>query len=301
VESLQIWDYQRKSKINSTELATYPNIKPTSNLVRFSADGSLVVATEPMKLHVLEAATLKSIRLIEPQLGPEFRITTMETSPTGHIAVIGANDFSNAVLFVYNLDTGRLLFQWKSPHSIGSISWKPDGTQFAVAAPFLCTRYRETVHIFSTNPWLHLQTLTARNPASLTLSEDRLYVVESSFCKGSMFDRHLGLEAFDARNWERRKTIFLPQTDIHDSVWFENGRLLANTGNVKTKHDWLDATTWGDETDAWFTVWEGDAGSIAYSSPPLAVPAHGDISLRLSRTGRMVLFNPQSPQVFRIP
>ena len=302
VESLQVWDYQQKSKISSTQLATYPNIKPTPNLVRFTADGSLLVATEPTKLHVLEAATLKSIRLIEPQLGPEFRITAVETSPTGHTAIIGSSQLGSGVLFVYDLDTGRLLFQWKLPHSVSSISWKPDGTQFAVAAPFLCTRYRDTVHVFSTNPWLHLRTLTARNPVSLTLSEDRLYLVESSFCKGSAFDRHLGLEGFDTRSWDRRKTIFLPHTDIHDSVSFENGRVLANTGKVKTEHDWLDATTWGTNTDARFTVWKGDAGTITYSSPPLPASAHGrDVRLRLSRTGKMVLFNPQSPQVFQIP
>src|SRR6202035_554285 len=144
----------------------------------------------------------------------------------------------------------------------------------------------DTVHVFNTNPWLHLKTLTARNPASLTLSEDRLYLVESSFCKGSAFDRHLGLEAFDARDWNPRKTIFLPGTDIHDSVSFENSRILANTGNVKTRHDWLDGTTWGTDTDTRFTIWKGDADSITYSSPPLAVPvpAHGrDIGLRLSR------------------
>jgi WD40 repeat protein len=303
VEFLQVWDYQRKSKISSTQLATYPNIKPTPNLVRFTADGSLLVASDPTRLHVLDAATLKSVRLIEPQLAPESRITAAETSPTGHIVVIGTGgEPGNGILFVYDLDSGSQLFHWKSPQPVRSISWKPDGKQIAVAAPFLCTRYRDTVHVFNTNPWLHLKTLTARNPASLTLSQDRLYLVESSGCKGSAFDRHLGLEAFDARSWEQRKTIFLQHIDIHDSVSFENGRVLANTGKVKTRHDWLDGTTWGTNMDTQLTVWDGGATSITYASPRLAAGAHGrDVELRLSRTGNMVLFNPQSPQVFQIP
>jgi hypothetical protein len=134
------------------------------------------------------------------------------------------------VLFAYDLDTGRLPFQWKSPHWVSSISWKQDGTLFAVATPFLCTRFRDTVHVFRTNPWLHLQMLTARNPVFLAFSGDHLCLIESSFCKGSAFDRHLGLEAFAIRGWERRSKLYLPHEDIHGSVSFANGRLLANTG-----------------------------------------------------------------------
>jgi len=64
VESLEVWNYQQHTKISSTQLATYINIKPTPNAVRFSADGLLLAASDPTRLHVLEAATLKSIRLI---------------------------------------------------------------------------------------------------------------------------------------------------------------------------------------------------------------------------------------------
>ncbi|HXO32377.1 MAG TPA: hypothetical protein VN901_08520, partial [Candidatus Acidoferrales bacterium] len=60
VESLEVWDYRLHAKISSTQLATYINIKPTPNAVRFSADGLLLVASDPTRLHVLEAATLKS-------------------------------------------------------------------------------------------------------------------------------------------------------------------------------------------------------------------------------------------------
>jgi hypothetical protein len=164
VESLEMWDYRQHAKISSTQLATYINVQPTPNAVRFSADGLLIVASDPTRLHVLETATLKSIRLIEPALEDGFRIFHVETSPMGHLVIIAANYYTSGELFAYDLDTGRLLFHWKSLHAVSSISWKQDGTLFAVAAPFLCTRDRDTVHVFSTNPWLHLKTLTARNP-----------------------------------------------------------------------------------------------------------------------------------------
>lgn len=302
-ESLEVWDYRQHAKISSNQLTTYINIKPTPNRVRFSADGLLLAASDPTRLHVLEAATLKSIRLIEPPLEDGFRIFAVETSPIGHLVIIAANHYTSGVLFAYDLDTGRLLFQWKSLHGVSAISWKQDGTLFAVATPFLCTRFRDTVHVFSTNPWQHLQMLTARNPVSLAFSGEHLYLVESSFCKGSAFDRHLGLEAFTIRGWKRSKTLYLPHEDIHSSVSFANGRLLANTGEVRTEHDWLDATTSGINVNVRFTIWKGDTSSVEFASPPLATPAHRALlesGLRLSRTGKMVLLYPQ-PQVFQIP
>jgi hypothetical protein len=51
-----------------------------------------------------------------------------------------------------------------------------------------------------------------------------------------------------------------------------------------------------------FTIWNADASSVEFTSPPLALPAHRALSeseLRLSRTGKMVLLLPQS-QVFQI-
>jgi hypothetical protein len=303
VESLEVWDYRKHAKISSTQLASYLNIKPTPNAVRFSSDGLLLVASDPTRLHVLEAETLKSVRLIEPPMEDGFRIFAVETSPIGHLAIVTVGNYISGVLFAYDLDTGRLLFQWKSPHGVGSISWKQDGTLFAVATSFLCTRFRDTVHVFTTNPWQHLQMLTARNPESLAFSGDHLYLVESSFCKGSAFDRHLGLEAFAIRGWQRSKTLYLPHEDIHSFVSFANGRLLANTGGVRTEHNWLDATTWGIDVNVQFTIWKGDTASVEFTSPPLAVPARRAFSksgLRLSRTGKMVLLYPQ-PQVFQIP
>jgi len=306
VESLEVWDYRQHTKVSSTPLTTYINIKPTPNAVRFSADGLLLVASDPTRLHVLEAATLKSIRLIEPPLEDGFRIFHVETSPVGHVVIIAANYYTSGVLFAYDLDTGRLLFQWKSPHGVSSIAWKQDGTLFAVATPFLCAGSRDTVHVFSANPWQHLQMLTARHPVSLAFSEDHLYLVESSWCKGSMFDRHLGLEAFAIRGWKRSKTLYLPHEDIHSSVSFANGRLLANTGEVRTEHDWLDATTTGINVNVQFTIWKGDASSVEFTSPRLAVSVHQAFlksGMRLSRTGKMVLLYPQhpEPQVFQIP
>jgi WD40 repeat protein len=303
VESVQVWDYRESRKINSVELATYPKIAPTPNVVRFTADGALVVASEPTKLHVLDSASLTSLRVIEPPIGQDFRIFHIETGPIGHTAVVAANWYFSGVLLVYDLDTGGLLFQSKLLHAVSSIAWKQDGTQFAIAAPFLCTRERDTVHIFGTNPWSHLRILRARNPESVAFSQKHLFLVESGWCKGSIFDRHLGLESFDTSEWHRQKTLFL-HNDIHDSVSFAGGRLLADTSELKTKHDWLDATTWAVPVDVQFTVWRGETSSLEFTSPSLAVDSKRRLRscpLRLSRTGKTVLLCPQNPQVFQLP
>jgi WD40 repeat protein len=303
VESVQVWDYREGRKINSVELATYPKIAPAPNVVRFTADGSLLVASEPTRLHVLDASSLTSLRVIEPPLSQDSRIFHIETAPVGHVVIVGANWDVSGVLFVYDLDTGRLLFQSELPHGISSIAWKQDGTQFAVASPFLCTGARDTVHVFSTNPWSHQQTLSARNPVSLAFSQKHLFLVESGWCKGSVFARHLGLESFDTSDWHRQKTLLL-HTDIHDSVSFADGRLLADTGELKTEHDWLDGTTWGVPVDVQFTVWKGETPSLEFTSPSWAVQSRRrsrGCLFRLSRTGKTVLLCPQNPRVFQIP
>jgi len=303
VESVQVWDYRENRKINSVELATYPKIAPTANVIRFTADGALLVASEPTRLHVLDPSTLTSLRFIEPPLGQDFRIVHIETAPSGHFVIVGANWYTTGVLLVYDLDTRRLLFQSKLPHAVSSIAWKQDGTQFAIASPFLCTRFRDTVHVFSTNPWSHLRTLSARNPVSVAFSEKHLFLVESGLCKGSIFDRHLGLDSFDTSGWHRQKTLFL-HNDIHDSVSFAGGRLLADTGKLSTRHDWLDATTWGVPVDVQFTLWKGETPSLEFTSPSWTIDSKRrprSCPLRLSRSGKTVLLCPQNPQVFQIP
>ena len=303
VESVQVWDYRAGRKINSLQLATYPKIASAPNVVRFTADGVLLVASEPTRLHVLDPSSLTQLRVIEPPLGNDFRIFHIEAAPASHVVVIGANADVLGSLFVYDLDTGRLLFQSQLVHAVSSIAWKQDGTQFAVASPFLCTRDRDTVHIFSTNPWAHLRTLSARNPVSVAFSQKHLFVVESGWCKGSVFDRHLGLESFDTSRWHRQKTLFL-HNDIHDSVSFADGRLLADTGELRTSHDWADGTTTGVPVDVQFTVWKGETPSLELTSPWWSLGSKRrprSCLPRLSRTGKAVLLCPQNPQVFQIP
>lgn len=92
--------------------------------------------------------------MFKPLLDLDFRIFHIETAPAGHVLIVGANWYVTGVLLAYDLDTGKLLFQSKLLNGISSIAWKQDGTQFAVATPFLCTRDRDTVQVLSTNPWL---------------------------------------------------------------------------------------------------------------------------------------------------
>jgi hypothetical protein len=305
IESVQVWDYRENRKLIGAELATYPKIASTPNAIRFTADAKLLVVSEPTKLHVLDPSTLKSLRVIEPQLGQDFRIFHIETSPIGHVAIVGANRYVSGLVFAYDLDSGRLLFKSESLHSVSSISWNQDATQFAIATPFLCTRAHDTVQVFRTNPWSYLRTLSARNPTSVAFSPERLFIVESGYCKGSMFDRHLGLESFDTREWHRQKTVSLRNRDIHDWVSFARSRLLVDTGEIKTMHDWLDGTTWGESVDMQFRLLVGEPPSVEFTSPSLPVPSRlppGMSQLRLSRTGRMVVFeHDRHPDIFEIP
>lgn len=302
-EFVQVWDYKKKLQIRSIELATYPKIAPTPNVVRFVADGTLLLVSDPIKLYVLDSATLRPLRVIEPPLDQDFRIFHIEAAPIGHIAIVTANRYPAGTFFAYDLDTGQLLFKSTLSESVSSIAWNPDGTQFAIAMASSCRSSRDTLHIFGTNPWSHLRSLSVRDSASLAFSKDRLFVAQSGSCKGSIFNRHLGLESFDTKEWRRQETLRL-HSDIHDSVSFAGNILLADTGEVELTHDWLDATTWGEAVTRQFTAWKGDATAIVFTSPSLPVEYKripGSCPLRLSRSGKMVLLCPRDPQLFEIP
>jgi len=303
VESVELWDYRENRKVLGTQLGSYPKPAATPNAVRFTADGALLVASGPTRIHVLDPSTLSSLRIIDPPLRPDSYISHIETAPAGHIAAVVANRDGPGVLFAYDLDTGQLLYQ-SDLWVVTSIAWRPDASQIAVATPHLCNHTRNTVQVFGTNPWSHLRTLHARNPTSVAFSAERLYVVESGFCDGSLFDRHLGLESFDVRTWHRERTIFLEHNNVHDSVSFANGRLLADSGELKTVHDWSDGTTTGFALDTRATIWESDSSSVEFTSHPLATGSQRGVSgwrLRLSRTGKMVILAARHPEVFEIP
>jgi len=309
VESVELWDYRQRTRTARAVVATYPffGVRP-SHPVRFTADGLLLVVADPMRLYLLTANTLKTVRIIEPTLPVDFAIGAMETSPIGHSVVIAAQNGVgvSGVLFAYDLDTGQLLLEWKPPIAVMPIAWKPDGTQFAVAVAHHCTSIENNVHVFGTNPWTHLKTLTAIHPQSLAFSDTRLYSVQTSFCKGALINHHLGMEVFDTSRWHRAKTVFLPNKDIHDSASFSNGRLLVDTGTVHTHYDWSDFVSVSGPRNTQFTVWEGDTQSVAFTSATISPPEGtrlrpGGTHLRLSRTGKMVLLSPQHARIFQLP
>jgi len=310
VEFLEVWDFRQQKKIATAQLATYSSAERVKYPVRFTADGLLLAAADRTRLHVFEGASLRTARLIEPPLPEDFRISAVESSPIGHAAIIAAwkeKREHDGMLFAYDLDTGRLLFDWKPPSWVRpiSISWKPDGTEFAVAAtdPSLDKGCR--LHIFSTSPWRQVREVRGKTPCSIAFTNSHLYAVGGSlFGKGHVFRRHLGMTVFDTNRWKRQKTIFLPGKDIHDSVSFANVRLLADTGTVKTSFDWTDMVGYASASTAQFTLWEGEAQSILLTSPQLSISRRElslGLDMRLSRSGKMVLVNPKNPQVFQLP
>jgi len=301
--SVELWDYHQHRLITATRLSGgNPDCKSRTNAIRFTADGSFIVAAVACKVHLLESTTLKSVRVIEPTLRANFEIGAIETSPVSNIAIVAADEGNiYGVLFAYELDTGRRLLQWESPGAVHSISWKPDGTQFAIATPFGCAHIGNEVRVFSAETWAPVQILSAKNAESVAFSNDRLYTVQTSECKGSLFNHHLGLEEFKVGGW-KHQTVFVPHTDVHDSVSFADGKLLADTGTVKTDYDWSDMVGYAFATDAQITIWKGEAQPIILTAAPSALAIRGSgVRMRLSRTGKMVLLNPQNPQIFQVP
>ena len=148
-----------------------------------------------------------------------------------------------------------------------------------------------------------VQALHGKNLVAVAFSADHLYGVPTSFCKGSVFNRHLGMVMFNAKTWKRERTILLPDKDLHDSVSYAEGRMLADSGLVQSSFDGLDLTTYSIAANVQLTLWSGDPGSIIYTSSGLPVPGARmrEGRLRLSRTGKMALIVDGQVRLIRLP
>lgn len=302
--SLEVWDYRQTKLVAKTRLTSHSlTFRPIPRVVRFTSDGSLLVVADGNTVRVLDASTLRLIRSIHTEVDPEWEVNSIETSSVGHLAIIISGGYEGAHVYAYDLDSGNPLFRWDPPRDTShSISWKPDGTQVAVSASRPCSHMGE-INVFNTNPWSRIRSLSAKNSISLTFSNERLYVVESGFCKGLFFGHHLGINVFDAKGLKRLDPILLHHEDVHDFVSFANGTLIAETGELKSEHDWLDGTTWGVATEVQITAWKDDTHSVIFTAKPFTTSSHGSVrKLRLSRTGKLiVLLDSQHLEFFEMP
>jgi len=268
-ESVAIWDYKQHKEIAKAAIgSSLIGLWSQSSPVRFTYDGALLVAADRQSIHVSDAATLKPLRRIEPPFSGGLRIQKIETSPVSRVALVTAdNNGVHGELLAYNLDDGRELLRRTDMPRATSIARKPDGTQFAVAMPLPCSSSGD-VEVFSFPSSAQVMTLHGRDLESVAFGTDRLYAVQTSFCKGSVFNRHLGMKVFDT-HWKHKKRIVLAHEDIHDSVSYANGEVLADTGTVRTQFDAMDMTAFSGAVAAQVSVWNSDASSIIYTSDPV--------------------------------
>jgi WD40 repeat protein len=296
-ESAALWDYRQNRKVAEAHVGSFSS-GAQPGPVRFTSDGALLVAADARTIHVFDPTTLKLLRDIEPPLTTEFLIREIETSPISHVAVIAVDESFHGWLFVYDLDTGREVAQRLRTVGVTSISWKPDGTEFAVAMSW------GGVDVFRFGSRGQVAaTLRGRDLMSVAFSNDRLYGVQTSVRKGSVFNRHLGIDVFDSQGRHKKK-LFLPRKDIHDSVAYSNGKLLADTGTVKARFDALDMQTFAGASDAQITVWNSDTRSVIYTSDSLKIrpSSHRSfVEMRLSRTGKMAIVVDRYVRLFQLP
>lgn len=303
-ESAAIWDYKQHKEIAKAAVAdSLAGLRARSGPIRFTYDGAFLVAAAEGSIRVFDAATLKLLRTIEPPLSSGCCIREIETSPVSHVALVAAdNNGLRGELLAYNLDDGRELLRRTDITRATSIAWRPDGAQFALAMPFPCSR-RGDIEVFSFGSWAQIAQIHGPNLESVAFGSNKLYAVQTSFCKGTVFNRHLGMEVFDSKG-KHKKNILLAGRDIHDSVSYSNGMVLADTGTVNAEFDALDMTTSAAAAAARMTIWKSDTGSIAFSSEPIDIHAGSHTPyaiLRLSRTGKMVIVVDRYVRVFQLP
>jgi len=84
------------------------------------------------------------------------------------------------------------------------------------------------VDLFRFGVWSHpASSIHGKHLMAVALSNDNIYGVQSSFfTKSAVFRISLKIEVFDIKG-NPKKPISLSHKDIHDSISYGNGRLLA--------------------------------------------------------------------------
>jgi hypothetical protein len=331
VELAQLWDFRQDRMLAevSLEEVVYTKASPRRALlpprfVRFSPDGGSVLVYLDYCLHVLKADDLheeRSVRMDGPPATDQSEaalgmpwLPALEISPHGHeVAVVWSRSFLGApgLLEVYDFDSGERLKEWNAGTlSVGlcnptALAWEPDGQHLVVAAvpeASGCSLRRSHSNIFvvdASSGRVTLSFATGLHAGAVALTTDaRLWVVNSDQVR--LFANHNPkMKVFDLRTGKRLKEISGRGSGVRYAIAASrNGdRIVAYTGRMRVRFDWLDAVAWGVPVDHTFSVWNAHDYDGLVTSQELWLSNKqwesfgARLNLRLSSNGRFALLN----------
>jgi hypothetical protein len=293
-------------------------------IVRFFPDGKTLLALIGHTIHILQSQDLTEMRNI-PLLKPgdiaqtdhgKTRVTgyylhSAEISPSGNLlAVLWVASPKHGIVQLCDLATGKIVSSWVIPAGwlgyAGSLKWHPSGTLILIpipnSQPCLYATHQPDVFAFDVKTGdLRFQLTTGLQISNIAVAPDSRILAVQRGCFQLSKGAGRPLEIFDLNTGKRLQNISGRETGVLYSVSIsaDGSRIIAFTGKVKRKYDWLDATSYGVTVDETFSVWNlvNNDGIVTSQD----VPGLRASDLKLSSSGKYAVSTGKAAFVFTLP
>jgi WD40 repeat protein len=320
-EVVQVWNFEENKLVAEFRLprdearpyAKDHSIDPlrAGRFVRFTPDGSRVVALVDQRIHVLHTADMKELQSFQLSAPNELKVRAMEVSPTGNLAAfLWVTEKLHGRVDIYDLASGATVQSWDTPlgwiEFTRGLAWHPNGKLLLLAIPNAtpCMEPSNQPDVFAfdvVTGAIKQKFTTGLLTGSIAVSSDGRVLAVDENCLGVFANHDPKLRVFDLSTGKRIREVSGRGAGVRYSVSSsaDGSRFLAFTGKVKMKFDWSDAVPQDVRVDGTFSVWNlSDYEGIVTSQNLPGLNAQG---LRLSPKGGYAVSIGKASFVYELP
>jgi WD40 repeat protein len=323
VKVVQLWNFREDKlvaefhppqpdvKLSADKLSTSTDL--SASFVRFSQDGTMVVALIQQTLYVLSSNDLSLLRatpISAPSNTAERpRIWAFELSPRGVAAVLWVTGTLYGTIALHDYASGKFLRSWETPQAwIGftrGMAWDRDGKLLLVAIPDNppCGSPGDGPDVFAfdvDSGAIKQKFRTGLTTGSIAVTGDRVLAVDEN-CVHVFTNHHPDLRVFEMSTGGKIGKVSGRGAGVRYRVSASaNGnRFLAFTGIMTMNFDWSDGVPMDRTIDETFTIWNAaDFSGVATSQN---IPGLKSSDLRISAKGAYAVSYGEASFVYELP
>jgi WD40 repeat protein len=335
VPIVQLWNFKEgKQLAEFTAQQSQVRVAPkgylldrsrTEPIVRFSPDGTVVVALIDRTIHVLRAADLAELRVFPLDAPDNVTLTSpsgrtvvhepsvraMELSPSGQVvAVLWVRETLHGSIQLYDLSSGGSIRNWDTPQGwiidTRGLVWHPDGKLLLIAIPneIPCGSPDNQPDVFAFDVQtgkIERKFTTGLLTGSVAVSSDNRVLAVDLNCLGVFKNHDPKLKVFDLTTGKNLRSISGRETGARYlvSASADGSRFLAFTGRMRVNFDWGDFVPYSVPADETFSVWNlANYEGVVTSQNIPGLKASG---LRLSSKGKYAVSYGKASFVYELP
>ncbi len=322
-EVVQLWNFEEdklvaefrlpRVKVGADANGNFSDWTRRERFVRFSHDGSMVVALIDTTIHVLRAADLAELRSIHLPAPNESGVRALEVSPTADkAAVLWASDGLRGRVDIYDLALGASLQSWETPFGFvwftQGIAWHPNGKLLLLAIPNVspCASPDSRPDVFAfdvATGAIKYKFTTGLLAGSIAVTADGRILAVDENCLGVFANHAPKLRVFDPTTGKKIREVSGRGTGVRYSVTSsaDGSRFLAFTGKVKMQFDWGDGLPRDERIDNTFSVWNLSNYEGIVTSQNLPELNQYEYGIRLSPKGGYATSIGSASFVYQLP